>query len=140
MAQNSEQRVEEIIVNGQKANASMKEMAAAAAVLNNQVAKLAADDPKRAELIAQLQEMRQRLAATRRRRRQRCQQGGRHDGRPPEQQARIDAAGAQIGKINVTDFHTYVAVERSIARQAVSQLSAGKVKGKKVKVRFLNEL
>jgi len=49
-------------------------------------------------------------------------------------------SGAQIGKINVTDFHTYVAVERSIARQAVSQLSAGKVKGKKVKVRFLNEL
>ena len=47
---------------------------------------------------------------------------------------------AQIGKINVNDFHTYVAVERSIARQAVSQLSAGKVKGKKVKVRFLNEL
>ncbi|RZL00726.1 MAG: ATP-dependent RNA helicase DbpA [Rubrivivax sp.] len=49
-------------------------------------------------------------------------------------------SGAQIGKINVTDFHTYVAVERSIARQAVSKLSAGKVKGKKVKVRFLNEL
>ncbi|MDE2402372.1 MAG: ATP-dependent RNA helicase DbpA [Burkholderiales bacterium] len=49
-------------------------------------------------------------------------------------------AGSQIGKINVTDFHTYVAVERSIARQAVSKLSSGKVKGKKVKVRFLNEL
>ncbi|CAH0348729.1 ATP-dependent RNA helicase DbpA [Aquabacterium sp. CECT 9606] len=49
-------------------------------------------------------------------------------------------SGAQIGKINVTDFHTYVAVERGIARQAVSKLSAGKVKGKKVKVRFLNEL
>ncbi|MDI1259748.1 ATP-dependent RNA helicase DbpA [Aquabacterium sp.] len=47
---------------------------------------------------------------------------------------------AQIGKINVNDFHTYVAVERGIARQAVSKLSEGKVKGKKVKVRFLNEL
>ncbi|RZI80469.1 MAG: ATP-dependent RNA helicase DbpA, partial [Rubrivivax sp.] len=49
-------------------------------------------------------------------------------------------SAAQIGKINVTDFHTYVALERSIARQAVSKLSQGKVKGKKVKARFLNEL
>lgn len=48
--------------------------------------------------------------------------------------------GSQIGKINVTDFHTYVAVERSIARDAVERLSAGKVKGKKVKVRFLEDL
>ncbi|RZI80392.1 MAG: ATP-dependent RNA helicase DbpA [Rubrivivax sp.] len=47
--------------------------------------------------------------------------------------------GAQIGKINVTDFHTYVAVERSVARHAVERLSAGKVKGKKVKIRFLED-
>src|ERR1700741_1807042 len=44
-------------------------------------------------------------------------------------------AGTQIGKINVTDMSTYVAVERSIADDAVRKLSAGKVKGKKVKVR-----
>ena len=43
--------------------------------------------------------------------------------------------GSQIGKINVTDMSTYVAVERSIADDAVRKLSAGKVKGKKVKVR-----
>jgi ATP-independent RNA helicase DbpA len=43
--------------------------------------------------------------------------------------------GSQIGKINITDMHTYVAVERGIADQAVKKLSAGKVKGKKVKVR-----
>ncbi|MES2090407.1 MAG: ATP-dependent RNA helicase DbpA [Pseudomonadota bacterium] len=49
-------------------------------------------------------------------------------------------AKEQVGKINVTDFHTYVAVDRTIARQAVKALSDGKVKGKKVKVRFLNEL
>jgi len=44
---------------------------------------------------------------------------------------------AQIGKINVTEFSTYVAVERTIAREALSKLNAGKVKGKRVKARFL---
>jgi hypothetical protein len=63
--QPKEERVVEILVNGAKANASLKEMAAAAAVLSNQVAKIAADDPKRAELIAQLQQMRQRITDTR---------------------------------------------------------------------------
>ena len=43
----------------------------------------------------------------------------------------------QIGKINVTEFTTYVAVERSIAREALRKLSAGKVKGKQLKVQFL---
>jgi len=43
----------------------------------------------------------------------------------------------QVGKISVTDFSTYVAVVRNIAQEAVRKLSAGKVKGKKVKVRAL---
>jgi ATP-independent RNA helicase DbpA len=43
----------------------------------------------------------------------------------------------QVGKISVTDMSTYVAVVRSIAREAVRRLSAGKVKGKTVKVRAL---
>jgi ATP-independent RNA helicase DbpA len=43
--------------------------------------------------------------------------------------------GSQIGKINITDMVTYVAVARDIADQAVKKLSSGKVKGKKVKVR-----
>jgi ATP-independent RNA helicase DbpA len=43
----------------------------------------------------------------------------------------------QVGKITVTDFSTYVAVVRDIAREAVRRLSAGKVKGKTVKVRAL---
>ncbi|HTR07979.1 MAG TPA: ATP-dependent RNA helicase DbpA [Paraburkholderia sp.] len=47
--------------------------------------------------------------------------------------------GAQIGKINVTDFSTYVAVERSVARDALRKLNAGKVKGKKVKARLMDE-
>ena len=42
----------------------------------------------------------------------------------------------QIGKINVTEFATYVAVERSIAREALGNLSAGKIKGKQLKVQF----
>ncbi|MES2229046.1 MAG: ATP-dependent RNA helicase DbpA [Pseudomonadota bacterium] len=43
----------------------------------------------------------------------------------------------QIGKINVNEFSTYVAVDRQIAEQALKRLAAGKVKGKKVKVRFV---
>ena len=41
----------------------------------------------------------------------------------------------QIGKINVNDYSTYVAVTRDIARDALGGLNAGKVKGKTVKVR-----
>lgn len=43
----------------------------------------------------------------------------------------------QIGKINVTEFSTYVAVDRHIADEALRKLNAGKVKGKTVKVRML---
>jgi ATP-dependent RNA helicase DbpA len=45
----------------------------------------------------------------------------------------------QVGKITVTDQSTYVAVARKIAREAVRKLSAGKVKGKTVKVRALED-
>ena len=43
----------------------------------------------------------------------------------------------QVGKINVNDFSTYVAVERSVAEMALRGLNAGRVKGKSVKVRAL---
>ncbi len=43
----------------------------------------------------------------------------------------------QVGKITVTETSTYVAVARNIAHEAVRKLSAGKVKGKTVKVRAL---
>ncbi len=43
----------------------------------------------------------------------------------------------QVGKITVTETSTYVAVARDIAHEAVRKLSAGKVKGKTVKVRTL---
>jgi ATP-independent RNA helicase DbpA len=45
----------------------------------------------------------------------------------------------QVGKINVTDTITYVAVERGIAQEALRKLTAGTVKGKKVKVHFLKD-
>ena len=48
-------------------------------------------------------------------------------------------ASAQIGKINVNEFATYVAVDRQIAPQALQKLNAGKVKGKSVKVRLLGD-
>ena len=41
----------------------------------------------------------------------------------------------QIGKITVTDQSTYIAVVREIAGEAVRKLATGKVKGKTVKVR-----
>ena len=44
---------------------------------------------------------------------------------------------SKIGKINVNDFSTYVAVARDIAQDALRGLSSGKVKGKSVKLRLL---
>jgi ATP-independent RNA helicase DbpA len=44
---------------------------------------------------------------------------------------------ACIGKIDVNDFSTYVAVRRDVADQALRGLNAGKVKGRSVKVRRL---
>ncbi|WP_342620613.1 ATP-dependent RNA helicase DbpA [Rhodoferax sp. GW822-FHT02A01] len=43
----------------------------------------------------------------------------------------------QIGKIQVTEFCTFVGVARDIAEQACNKLNTGKVKGKSVKVRVL---
>jgi ATP-independent RNA helicase DbpA len=45
--------------------------------------------------------------------------------------------GAQVGKIVVNDFSTYVAVARGVADKALRGLNAGKVKGRSVKVRRL---
>ena len=45
----------------------------------------------------------------------------------------------QVGKITVTDQSTYVAVIREIAGDALRKLATGKVKGKTVKVRALED-
>jgi ATP-independent RNA helicase DbpA len=47
----------------------------------------------------------------------------------------LDAAA--VGKIDVNDFSTYVAVRRDVAEQALRGLNTGKVKGRSVKVRRL---
>jgi len=46
-------------------------------------------------------------------------------------------AKEQIGKININEFSTYVAVDRRIAQEAARRLSSGRVKGRSVKVRLL---
>ncbi|WP_294764947.1 ATP-dependent RNA helicase DbpA [uncultured Rhodoferax sp.] len=43
----------------------------------------------------------------------------------------------QIGKIQVTEFCTFVAVDRHIAKDACAKLNAGRVKGKSVRARLL---
>jgi ATP-independent RNA helicase DbpA len=45
--------------------------------------------------------------------------------------------GAQIGKINVNEFSTYVAVAREIAPEVARRLASAKVKGRSVKVRLM---
>jgi ATP-independent RNA helicase DbpA len=42
-----------------------------------------------------------------------------------------------VGKINVNEFSTYVAVQAELAKKVEAQLSRGKIKGKSVKVRLL---
>jgi ATP-independent RNA helicase DbpA len=43
-----------------------------------------------------------------------------------------------VGKIDINEFATYVAVERGIAKEAVARLNAGRIKGRSVKARLLN--
>jgi len=47
----------------------------------------------------------------------------------------IGLPGSAIGRIDVNDFSTYVAVQRELADKALRGLNAGKVKGRSVKVR-----
>ncbi len=53
--------------------------------------------------------------------------------------ADLGYAREQVGKINVNEWSTYVAVDRGIARQVASRLNAGRIKGKSVKVRLLED-
>jgi ATP-independent RNA helicase DbpA len=45
----------------------------------------------------------------------------------------------QVGKINVNEFSTYVAVDRKIAAEALQKLVTGRIKGKTVRVRLLED-
>ena len=51
--------------------------------------------------------------------------------------ANTSLPGKQIGKIDIFDHFSYVAVERPIAKQAFNVLAEGKIKGRKFKVRKL---
>ncbi len=46
--------------------------------------------------------------------------------------------GTEVGKINVFDFHTYVAIRRASAKLALARLSANKIKGRFYKIRKFN--
>ncbi|ALS60942.1 MULTISPECIES: ATP-dependent RNA helicase DbpA [Pandoraea] len=48
-------------------------------------------------------------------------------------------AASQIGKINVLENFTYIAVERDIAPVALRKLNDGRVKNRKVKVRYMQQ-
>jgi ATP-dependent RNA helicase DbpA len=45
----------------------------------------------------------------------------------------------QVGKIDINEFATYVAVARDIAKDVVAGLNAGRVKGRSVKARLLKD-
>jgi ATP-independent RNA helicase DbpA len=44
----------------------------------------------------------------------------------------------QVGKIDINEFATYVAVAREVAKEAAARLNAGRIKGRSVKARLLN--
>jgi ATP-independent RNA helicase DbpA len=46
-------------------------------------------------------------------------------------------AGQDVGKIDITDFHAYVAIRREVANAAHKRLQAGKIKGRSFKIRRL---
>lgn len=47
-------------------------------------------------------------------------------------------AGQQVGKINIIDNYSYVAIDRAVINQAVSKLKTDKIKGRTFKIRYLN--
>ncbi|MDD1795340.1 ATP-dependent RNA helicase DbpA [Enterovibrio makurazakiensis] len=42
--------------------------------------------------------------------------------------------GSEVGKIKVTDYRSYVAVKRNVAKHALNKLSSGKIKGRTYRV------
>ncbi|RAU19006.1 ATP-dependent RNA helicase DbpA [Nitrincola tibetensis] len=71
-----------------------------------------------------------------------CIAGGRKDKLRPGDilgalTASSELTGDVIGKINVTDFSTYVAIERAASPRALELLKEGKIKGRSFKIRRL---
>ena len=44
----------------------------------------------------------------------------------------------QVGKINVSEFSTYVAIDRHVARNTVDKLSRTNIKGRQFKMRIID--
>ena len=49
----------------------------------------------------------------------------------------LGLAAAQVGRIDINDHATYVAVERGVAAQVLRRLASGRIKGRSVKARLL---
>ena len=45
----------------------------------------------------------------------------------------------QVGKIDINEFATYVAVQRGIAQEVATRLSEGRIKGRSIKARWLKD-
>lgn len=46
-------------------------------------------------------------------------------------------AAKEVGKINIFDFHAYVAIKKSVAKQALKILTEGKIKGRAFRARLI---
>ena len=46
-----------------------------------------------------------------------------------------DLPGSAIGKIDIFDMNSFVAIERGVAKRALAFLADGKIKGRSIKVR-----
>jgi len=53
--------------------------------------------------------------------------------------ADLGYAREQVGKIDINEFATYVAVERGIAQEVVARLNEGRIKGRSIKARWLKD-
>ncbi|RJG02897.1 ATP-dependent RNA helicase DbpA [Noviherbaspirillum sedimenti] len=72
-----------------------------------------------------------------------CIQGGKKDKLRPGDllgalTGDVGLSKEQVGKINVFEFTTYVALDRHIAEQAYQRLSSGNIKGRNFKMRFIS--
>lgn len=73
-----------------------------------------------------------------------CIQGGKKDKlRPGDLLGALTGDGGlafeQVGKINITEFNAYVALDRQVAKQAFARLSNSNIKGRRFRMRFLEE-
>ena len=73
-----------------------------------------------------------------------CIQGGKKDRlRPGDLLGALTGDGGltfeQVGRINITEFSSYVALDRQIAKQAFSRVSNSNIKGRRFRMRFLEE-